>query len=293
MGKAYLCTLQDVMVSEGQDITLDNIQYKIRESVVEAYISQDGSASTLLQVIGGFRNVNGGNVEYPLHSPKKKHLARWMQYVPDDIICYTDMKVKEFLKGVAMALPEQDAYKEAVRLCELFEIELGEELLNLTFQQNRLVAMIQAMIAKPALLLLDHPADMLDRRHYNRLLKELMRLRDNGTSILIAAGSYEDVVISCDRYLFLKEGAIFAQFDKGELPQLSKVITLENGNPSAMQEERLTILYRIKKRWCFLCKEDNAVDLAMRISKTGCSNFTVHELTMEEEVYKNYERWQL
>ena len=106
MESEYLCTLADVSVVAGDEHVLDNIQYNIRESVIETFISKDNSASKLLQVIGGFINADGGEVQYPMYSPSKKNLSKWIQYVPDDIVCYSDMKVKElefniFSKGLA------------------------------------------------------------------------------------------------------------------------------------------------------------------------------------------------
>lgn len=192
-----------------------------------------------------------------------------------------------------MALKVADTYEEALRLCELFEVEPEEELLNLTFEQNRLVAMIQAIMAKPALLLLDHPYDMIGTKRYGLLLEELKKLKANGTTILIAADAYDKVVIPCSRYIFLKDGTIHAQYNSAELPKRSKVIMIEDGNPEIMRTDRMRILYRTETHWCFLYREDTAAELALQIHQTGCSNFMVNELSMEEEVYGDYERWKL
>lgn len=288
-----LCTLQDVTVSDGDNKILENIQYNIEDSVMETFISKDGSASALLKVIGGFLSIDDGAVEYPVYSPNKKDLAKWIQYVPDDIVCYSNMKVREFLQGVAMSLEIEGALEKAMELCQLFEINIEEELLELTFEKNRLVAMIQAIVAKPKLLLLDAPYDMIGKQRYGLLLKELVRLHATGTTILIAADAYDKVVLPCNTYTYLKDGAIWARFDKSELPVPAKVIMLENGNPSVMRKDRMKLLYRTKTRLCFIYKEENMAELVLRIYRTGCSNFTVNELSMEEEVYGDYERWQL
>lgn len=293
MEMEYLCTLQNVTILKGEVHVLDNLQYDIRESVIETFISQDGSASALLKVIGGFLSVDEGDVAYPAYSPNKKDLARWIQYVPDDIICYANMKVKEFLQGVALSIRVENALEKALELCHLFEIDVEEELLELTFEKNRLVAMIQAIIAKPKLLLLDCPYDMLGKQRYGLLLKELVKLRAAGTTILIVADAYDKVIVPCDRYVFLKDGAVFAQYNRNELPRLSKVIMIENGNPAVMKKDRMKLLYRTKKRWCFVYKEDNVAELVLRIYQTGCDNFTVNELSMEEEIYGDYARWRL
>lgn len=293
MESQYLCTLLNINVSVKGERVLENIQYNIKEGVIETFISQDNSAGKLLQVIGGFLVAEEGEITYPMYSPGKKNLSKWLQYVPDDIVCYSDMKVKEFLQGVALAVGHEDAVETAVRLCGLFEIDLEENLLDMTFEKNRLVAMIQAIMTKPKLLLLDRPYDMIGKQRYALLLKELVKLKASGATILIAAEAYDKVMIPCNRYVFLKNGSIYAQYNRKELPTLSKVVQLESGNPAFFKRERMKVLYRTKKSWCFLYKEESVAELVLKIYQSGCTNFTVNELSMEEEVYGEYERWLL
>lgn len=293
MGSEYLCTLSDINVSVKGERVLENIQYNIKEGVIETFISQDNSAGTLLQVIGGFLVANEGEIAYPMYSPNKKNLSKWLQYVPDDIVCYTDMKVKEFLQGVAMAVGHEDAIETAARLCGLFEIDVEENLLDMTFEKNRLVAMVQAIMAKPRLLLLDRPYDMIGTQRYALLLKELVKLKANGTTILIATEAYDKVMIPCNQYVFLKNGNIYAQYNRKELPVLSKVVKFDNGNPAVFKRERMKVLCRTKKSWCFLYREESVAELVLKIYQSGCTGFTVNELSMEEEVYGEYERWLL
>ena len=293
MGSEYLCTLSNVNVSVNGERVLENIQYNIRQGVIETFISQDNSAGKLLQTIGGFLMADEGEMEYPMYSPGKKDLSKWLQYVPDDIVCYSDMKVKEFLQGVAMAVGHEDAIETAARLCGLFEIDVEENLLDMTFEKNRLVAMVQAFMAKPKLLLLDRPYDMIGTQRYALLLKELVKLKASGTTVLIAAEAYDKVKIPCNQYIFLKNGSVYAQYNIRELPTLSKVVLLENGNPAVFKHDRMKVLYRTKKSWCFLYKEESVAELVLKVYQSGCTNFTVNELSMEEEVYGEYERWLL
>lgn len=293
MKSEYLCTLSNVSAFVDGERVLENIQYNIKEAVIETFISKDDSASKLLQIIGGFYVADDGEITYPIYSPGKKNLSKWLQYVPDDIVCYSDMKVKEFFRGVAIAVGREDAMETAVRLCSLFEIDMEENLLDMTFEKNRLVAMIQAIMAQPKLLLLDRPYDMIGTQRYGLLLKEFVQLKVKGTTILIASDAYDKVVIPCNQYTFLKDGSIFAQYNRKNLPTLSKVIKLNNGNPAVFNRERMKILYRTKKSCCILYKEESIAELVLKIYQSGCTNFTVNELSMEEEVYGDYERWLL
>ena len=146
-----ICSMQDVTIQDGTECVVKDLQLDIRESEVTVLIAQDNSASQILQVMGGFRNAVQGDVGYPGMALEDGVLpVGKIQYVPDDIICYNNMKVKDFLCGIALA-SSMETIRESVRLCSVFGINPEEELLELTFEQNRLVAMIQALICMPKL----------------------------------------------------------------------------------------------------------------------------------------------
>lgn len=289
-----ICDLENIEVRMGEHILLNKFNLKIDEPTILSVISEDESASTLLQIIAGLINADKGKVKYPSWNVYgKTDLAQWVQYVPDDIVCYRDMKVKQFLHGIALSESDREMEKQGLKLCRFFGIDPKEKLLDLTFEQNRLVAMIQAIVMKPRLLLLDRPYDLISKKQYADLLRMLVKLRNVGMSIIIAADSYRDIIMPSDRYLFIKEGKIVANYGRKELPRPAKVVTMDGGSLSSMKNSLMTVLYQTPLRSCFLYREQNAEDLMARLYKSGCKNFSVDALTIEEEVFKNYERWKL
>lgn len=214
---------------------------------------------------------------------------RPVQYVPDDIVCYDGLTAAAFLQGIAG--DDEEILNEADRLVNIFNIDKGELLLDMTFEQNRLVSVIQAMMARPALLLLNRPYDMLTEQTYKLLLKEIVALYAQGSTVILAAEHYEDVVLPAHDYIFLKDGRITGSFTRGQLPVPAKVITLWGGSVSSMLSEKMTMLVRRKGYCRFLYRETNMKELALRLSMTGCKNFNIEELTMEEMLFEDYERW--
>ncbi|MDE5863370.1 MAG: hypothetical protein K2H34_03375 [Lachnospiraceae bacterium] len=220
---------------------------------------------------------------------KASMFMRPVQYVPDDIVCYDGLTVAAFLQG--MAGDNEGILNEADRLVNIFNIDKRELLLNMTFEQNRLVSVIQAMMAKPSLLLLNRPYDMLTEKTHKLLLKEIVALYAQGSTVILAAEHFEDVVLPAHDYIFLKEGKILGSFTKNQLPVPAKVITMWGGSVSSMLSEKMTMLIRRKGYCRFLYRETNMKELALRLSMTGCKNFNIEELTMEEMLFEDYERW--
>ncbi len=267
-------------------------ELQAQESCVTALISEDALAGRLLQGMAGLRKLKHGVIEYPCIPHKKKDMSRWVQYVPDDIICYRNLKVKDYLRGMAYAVSRETA-GEAERLCELFGIDVSTNFLEMTFEQNRLVAMIQALARKPRLLLLDKPSDMLGKRAYLMLWREIFKQQQEGMAVVLVSECYEDIGIPCDRYLFFEKDEKPLSFSQGTLPHPAKVITLEGGTPASMNPDKLKIISRGLNKVRFLYWEEDARDIASRICESGCYDFSVEELSMEEEITQNYEGWML
>ena len=290
--KQEICGIDGLQIRTGKTIKIADIKVRINKGERIAIISQEDEATTLLQMIAGFREKEEGEITYPLWTlSKKTPLTTYLQYVPDDIICYTNMTVKQFLSGVHKAGKAEEVWEESLRLCEKFSIALEEQLLNLTFEQNRLVAMIMALTADTEMLLLDRPYDLLSGKMYDLFLEELERINKKGATILLSATSYEQVKVSCDRYIFLREGKPVQEYSREEIPFPAKVITLFGGNVAGMEKEKLQMLWQKAEQSVFLYKEKDMQELAVRLSKTGCRNFRVEDLTVEEEIFGDYERY--
>lgn len=291
MANPCICSMKDVAITDSSSFILQNVQLDIEEGKVMALIAEGDCVSALLQALGGFRAIDKGHITYNFLSKKDAgNLSEWVQYVPDDIICYSNLKVEEYLCGIALAT-SMNMVKEGARLCKVFGIDTSEELLNLTFEQNRCLTMIQALVQKPKLLLLDRPCDMLGKRAYLLLWREILALQKTGTTVVFTAEAYEDIVVPCDRYIFFRGDGTYKKYGRKELPRPAKVITIEGGNVNAMNPNKMKLLYKEGAKCRFLYREKNMGEMVLRIYKTGCRNFNVEELSMEEEIFRDYERW--
>ncbi len=290
MSENVLCNCHHVSVMGKQENLLEDLTLSVRKKELVALISEDESAGDVLKLIAGLYVPDHGKIVYPdMTGQDKTNFSKRCQYIPDDIVCYDGLRVKEFLHG--MARRDGEAEAEAVRLLTAFGINEDELLLEMTFGHNRLVSIIQAMMARPSLLLMNRPYDMLGERMYQLLLKEMIRQYFEGTAIVIAAESFADVVMPCHKYVYLEAGRMKASFSRTQLPPLSKVITMWGGEISSFLPEKMELLVRRKQYVRFLYREQDMQELADRLGRAGCDNVTIEELSMEEELFHNYERW--
>jgi simple sugar transport system ATP-binding protein len=96
-------------------------------------------------------------------------------------------------------------------------IESPDQLVSgLSGGQAQAVAIARAVHFKKEILLLDEPTSALSVRETERLLSEVMRLRDEGLCIVFVTHNLYHAFRICDRFVVLSRGRIVASIPKTE-----------------------------------------------------------------------------
>ena len=101
--------------------------------------------------------------------------------------------------------------EKALDALDFFKIgEFAERLMTeLSTGQSRLVLIARALIHEPKSLLLDEPTSGLDIKAAHLFRKNLLKLADHGTNIIVVTHNFEDIVSCINRVIILKNGRIF------------------------------------------------------------------------------------
>lgn len=265
---------------------------ELAERKIIGLVSEDDSGSDLIRALAGLSEPKTGELWQRFHAYGENQDSFQIGFIPDDIVCYSGMRTRDFIRGLLWTCSDRDGTeREAVRLLELFDIPLDEKLLDLTFEQGRLVVMIQVLMRKPELLLVENPHAMISDRTYLVLLREWIKLFKENTRYIITGHTYEDIVFPCEYYLFLREGNIIAEYPLRDLPNPAKVITMTEGDPAKLDASKMKIIYQNKHKICFIYEETDMGRLSSRLGQAGCRDYTVEDIRLEERVFENYERW--
>lgn len=115
---------------------------------------------------------------------------------------------------------------EAAGLSRLADRQLP----SLSVGERRRVLIARALVARPALLMLDEPTTGLDLAARHDLLDTLRQVCLQGTTLLLVTHHVEEVIPEIGRVLLLKEGRIVADGPREEVltgPHLSHVFDRE------------------------------------------------------------------
>ncbi len=120
-------------------------------------------------------------------------------------------------------------------LCAQLEIAhlRQRSVVTLSNGELRRVLLARALVARPALLLLDEPCDGLDPEARAAFLRTLSRLAHRGPPLLLATHRYEEIVPAIDKVALLHGGTIVAQGQREEmLALLRKPLWRAEGDPA-------------------------------------------------------------
>ncbi len=174
--------------------------------------------STLIQIIADILNADNGEIflDGQKISSMKNQIGYLPQY-PNFFSCMTAFETLSFM-GTLSGLEKNELQKEIPLLLE--KVGLGKEA-NLhvgTFSggMKQRLGIAQALLHKPALMIMDEPVSALDpigRREVLNLLKEIKK----ETTILLSTHILSDAEEICERFVMIKNGHKIEDATKLEL----------------------------------------------------------------------------
>lgn len=133
-----------------------------------------------------------------------------------------------------LGLPEAEVKRRVAAILEQFSLaHLAQRPLHhLSLGQKKWVALAGVMAVEPELLLLDEPTAALDPWHAKRLLKELNRLHEAGTTVLMATHDL-DLALAWGEWIFvMDQGRLVLEGPPEEVFSQREVLTeIELGVP--------------------------------------------------------------
>ncbi len=208
---------------------LKDINLTIYKGEFLGIIGHTGSGkSTLIQHFNGLNKPTSGNVfyknknifdkDYSLKAHKGK-VGLVFQYAEQqlfEINVLEDVMFGPINQGKTKDEAEALA-KEALETVGLSEEYYYRSPFELSGGERRRAAIAGVLAMKPEMLVLDEPTSGLDPVGKELILELLLKLKENGFTIVIVSHSMEDVSIYTDRAVVINEGSIVMCGDTTEV----------------------------------------------------------------------------
>jgi ATP-binding cassette subfamily B protein len=182
--------------------------------------------TTLVNLLTRFYDVDDGSIAIDgidIRDVKKESLRRQLGIVLQDTFLFSESVMENIRYGRLDATDEEvisaaklaNAHQFIRRLPEGYASELTERGDNLSQGQRQLLAIARAILADPAILILDEATSSVDTRTEMRIQEALLRLMEGRTSFVIAHRL--STIRDADRILVVRGGRIVERGNHEEL----------------------------------------------------------------------------
>jgi ABC-2 type transport system ATP-binding protein len=215
--------VRDLHKFYGDFEALKGIGFEIERGEIVGFLGPNGAGkTTCMKIITGFMAATRGKVHIDgLDIDEDSVGARErIGYLPENAPLYPDMNVYEYLAYVADVRGIPSSKRQAriagiARTCGLTEV-LHRDVQELSKGYRQRLALAQAMIHDPPILILDEPTSGLDPNQIveiRNLIKEVGKSR----TVVLSSHNLPEVVQTCDRIIIVHQGAIVADGTPEEL----------------------------------------------------------------------------
>lgn len=209
---ADLLRLENVVKEYGALKAVDHVSFKVPESSIVGLLGPNGAGKTsLIRIITGITQADSGNVllhEKDIYKIKDPSVG----YMPEERGLYKKMKVGEQLIFLTRlrGLSKADAEKNVVFWMKKFQIESwwNKKVNELSKGMSQKIQFIATVSHNPKLIILDEPFSGLDPINTNLIKDEIIRLKEEGASILFSTHRMEQVEEMCEHIVLINKGRI-------------------------------------------------------------------------------------
>ena len=195
---------------------LKDVSFSLEAGTATALAGPVGAGkSTLIRILAGLEVPEAGSVSL-FGSANEKELCRarrQMGFVLETPFGYENLTVLRNLvhRASLYGRPDMARIKELrkeMRLTERDHVGVKEKLRLLSLGAEKRYSLACALMPKPRLLILDEPLTGIDRENRSFLTDQLLRLREEGVTLLISGQSAAELQTICTRALLLEEGVL-------------------------------------------------------------------------------------
>lgn len=203
----------------GKNRGIIDLDLNVEQGEIYGYIGPNGAGkSTTIKLLLDFiRPTKGSCSIFGLDCiSSAAQIKKDIGYIPADVDYYDGMSVSELLDYSA-GYYGGDFKKHTEKLCETLELDTSRKITELSTGNKKKVAIAQAMLHKPKLLIMDEPTAGLDPLMQHVFYGLVKEAREEGATIFFSSHILSEVQRVCDRVGIIRDGSLISTQTMEEL----------------------------------------------------------------------------
>ncbi len=205
----YIIECKDVCKNFGEKVALDKVNVSVPKGGIFGLLGPNGAGkTTLIRIINRITIPNGGEVLFDGRPITQSDVEK-IGYLPEERGLYRKMEVGEQamylaqLKGMSAPAARKALKEWFVR----FGIQdwWKKKVEELSKGMAQKVQFITTVVHKPSLMILDEPFSGFDPVNAEIIRKEILRLKEEGATIILSTHNMESVEELCDNIALINK----------------------------------------------------------------------------------------
>ncbi|MDP3451749.1 MAG: ATP-binding cassette domain-containing protein [Bacteroidales bacterium] len=278
-------TCHNVVKRFNQFTALDNVSISVPKGKIFGLLGPNGAGkTTLIRIMNQITLPDSGEILFNGERIKKSDVA-FIGYLPEERGLYKKMKVGEQALYLARlkGMSSSDANRELKQWFIKFGIQAwwDKKVEELSKGMAQKVQFIITVLHKPSLLILDEPFSGFDPVNVQLVRKEILDMRDSGSSIILSTHNMESVEELCDQ---------IALIDKARLVITGGLDDIRRNHGKSEVE----IIYRSSNQFSFASlpmvkvteqtETKQGYRATLEVGKDACSAVILRELVSEIDI---------
>lgn len=276
----------------GKSRGVEGVTFSVEEGEIFGFIGPNGAGkTTTIRLLLGLIFPTSGRASIFGRDVVKegKEIRKGVGYIPGEVSFYPGVTVEEFLRYSSSFYESVDE-SYVKKLCNIFSLDTGKRIRELSMGNRKKVAIVQALMHRPKLLILDEPTNGLDPIVQSTFFEILKEEKERGTTIFFSSHILSEVERLCDRVAMIKNGRIVKIESVENLKKEKyKVVRIREGNFEMLEKLPEVVHLKIENsvaEFLFSGTTEKLIEILQRLKP---SDFWVEEPSLEE-IFMSYYR---
>lgn len=279
----------------GKNRGINDVSITVNKGDIFGFLGPNGAGkSTTIRILLDFIRPTSGSASIFGMDCNKDSVAirKRISYIPGDVSLYGNMTGQKFLEYFGKVRGNYDA--ESARMyAEKFDIMLDRRIKEYSKGMRQKVALIQAFMNDPDLIIMDEPTSGLDPLMQQTFMDVCRDEAKKGKTIFMSSHLLHEAEKVCNRVAIIREGRVVAQENMEGLQKKSgKIIEVkfkETVDPGTFVLRGVTGIVPLNGSNSYrISVTDNIEEVITSIASHKVVDINIHPMTLEDIFMQYY-----
>ena len=211
MNDNYAIQVKDLEKFYGKVHALRGVDLEVKSGEVYGFLGPNGAGkTTAIRCMLDLIRPQAGSISVLGLNPQEEPVAikARVGYLPGELQVDENMTARQVFRFFNRLRGNRSDWSFIEKLSERLKLELRTPIKNFSKGNKQKVGVVQALMHKPKLLLLDEPTGGLDPLMQQEVLRMLAEAKANGATVFFSSHIISEVQAVADRVAIIRDGII-------------------------------------------------------------------------------------